>query len=170
MRIKAFFMLPAFFKHTMHLTFLYKTRPSNGQPTIRRPFYGQAKGQLRLTCAFYAECAHEGSEGSEGSKGSEGGSGGFGADYSGWRRGLGRRFARFALRAMSIKNYPHRFAKLVSWERHLCHPGRIGQPEADRPAFYFLSFSSPSSSGFQPPPNALKRDTMSVSSFPLDRV
>ncbi|WP_444214999.1 hypothetical protein, partial [Dialister succinatiphilus] len=31
----------------------------------------------------------------------------------GWRRGLGRRFARFALRAMSIKNYPHRFAKLV---------------------------------------------------------
>ena len=37
--------------------------PSNGQPTIGRPFYGQAKGQLRLTCAFYAECAHEGSEG-----------------------------------------------------------------------------------------------------------
>ena len=35
--------------------------PANGQPTIGRPFYGQAKGQLRLTCAFYAECAHEGS-------------------------------------------------------------------------------------------------------------
>ena len=35
--------------------------PLNGQPTIGRPFYGQAKGQLRLTCAFYAECAHEGS-------------------------------------------------------------------------------------------------------------
>ena len=31
----------------------------------------------------------------------------------GWRRGLGRSFARFALRAMSKKNYPHRFAKLV---------------------------------------------------------
>ena len=30
---------------------------------------------LRLTCAFYAECAHEGSEGSEG------GGGGFAADY-----------------------------------------------------------------------------------------
>ena len=34
--------------------------PANGQPTIGRPFYGQAKDQLRLTCAFYAECAHEG--------------------------------------------------------------------------------------------------------------
>ena len=43
--------------------------PSNGQPTIGRPFYGQAKGQLRLTCAFYAECAHEGAKGAEGSKG-----------------------------------------------------------------------------------------------------
>lgn len=105
-------------------------------------------------------------------EGSEGGSGGFAAIFKGrgWRRGLGRRFARFALRAMSIKNYPHRFAKLVFWERHLCHPGRIGQPETHRPALYFLSFSIPSSSGFQPPPNALKRDTMSVSSFPLDRV
>ena len=41
--------------------------PVNGQPTIGRPFYGQAKSQLRLTCAFHAECAHEGSEGSEGS-------------------------------------------------------------------------------------------------------
>ena len=41
--------------------------PVNGQSTIGRPFYGQAKGQLRLTCAFHAECAHEGSEGSEGS-------------------------------------------------------------------------------------------------------
>ena len=39
---------------------------ANGQPTIGRPFYGQAKGQLRLTCAFYAECAHEGSKGAEG--------------------------------------------------------------------------------------------------------
>ena len=28
-----------------------------GQPTIGRPFYGQAKGQLWPTCAFYAECA-----------------------------------------------------------------------------------------------------------------
>ena len=44
--------------------------PSNGQPTIGRPFYVQAKGQLRLTCAFYAECAHEGLKGSEGSEGS----------------------------------------------------------------------------------------------------
>ena len=35
--------------------------PANGQPTIGKPFYVQAKGQLRLTCAFYAECAHEGS-------------------------------------------------------------------------------------------------------------
>ena len=52
--------------------------PSNGQPTIGRPFDVQAKGGLRLTCAFYAECAHEGSEGSEGS---EGGGGGFAADY-----------------------------------------------------------------------------------------
>ena len=43
--------------------------PSNGQPTIGKPFYGQAKGQLRLTCAFYAECAHEGAKGAEGSKG-----------------------------------------------------------------------------------------------------
>ena len=34
---------------------------SNGQPTIGRPFYVQAKGQLWLTCAFYAEYAHEGS-------------------------------------------------------------------------------------------------------------
>ena len=72
-----------------------------GQPTIGRPFYGQAKGQLRLTCTFYAECAHEGSEGSEGSKGSkgskgsEGGSGGSAADFkrgaagaAGWVEGL----------------------------------------------------------------------------------
>ena len=41
--------------------------PSNGQPTIGRPFYVQAKGQLRLTCAFYAECASQGSKGSKGS-------------------------------------------------------------------------------------------------------
>ena len=46
--------------------------PSNGQPTIGRPFYGQAKGQLRLTCAFYAECAHEGSKGAKGAEGSKG--------------------------------------------------------------------------------------------------
>jgi len=63
--------------------------PSNGQPTIGRPFDVQAKGGLRLTCAFYAECAHEGS------KGSEGGGGGFAADYKkggrGWRRRLCRR-------------------------------------------------------------------------------
>ena len=49
--------------------------PSNDQPTIGRPFDVQAKGGLRLTCAFYADCAHEGS------KGSEGGGGGFAADY-----------------------------------------------------------------------------------------
>ena len=57
--------------------------PSNGQPTIGRPFDVQAKGGLRLTCAFYAECAHEGSKGSENSEGSEGseGGGGFAADY-----------------------------------------------------------------------------------------
>ena len=63
--------------------------PSNGQPTIGRPFDVQAKGGLRLTCAFYAECAHEGS------KGSEGGGGGSAADYKkggrGWRRRLCRR-------------------------------------------------------------------------------
>ncbi len=46
--------------------------PSNGQPTIGRPFYGQAKGQLRLTCAFYAECAHESSKGAKGAEGSKG--------------------------------------------------------------------------------------------------
>ena len=48
---------------------IFLDTPFDGQPTIGRPFYGQAKGQLRLTCAFYAECAHEGSEGSKGSKG-----------------------------------------------------------------------------------------------------
>ena len=42
------------------------------QSTIGRPFCGQAKGQLRLTCAFYAECAHEGSQGLKGSKGGGG--------------------------------------------------------------------------------------------------
>ena len=46
--------------------------PANGQPTIGRPFYGQAKGQLRLTCAFYAECAHEGAKGAKGAEGSKG--------------------------------------------------------------------------------------------------
>ena len=49
--------------------------PSNGQPTMGKPFDVQAKEGLRLTCAFYAECAHEDSEGSEG------GGGGFAADY-----------------------------------------------------------------------------------------
>ena len=35
--------------------------PFDGQPTIGRPFYVQAKGGLWLTCAFYAECANGGS-------------------------------------------------------------------------------------------------------------
>ena len=32
--------------------------PANGQPTIGRPFYGQAKGQLRLTWRSYAGLPH----------------------------------------------------------------------------------------------------------------
>ena len=56
----------------------------------------------------------------------------------GWRRGLGRRFARFALRAMSIKNYPHRFAKLVPWESAYAIPG-----ESDSRKLIGLSLFSP---------------------------
>lgn len=74
----------------------------------------------------------------DGAFGAEGGSGDFAADYSGWRRGLGRRFARFALRAMSIKNYPHRFAKLVPWGSAHTIPG-----ESDSRKLIGLSLFSP---------------------------
>ena len=87
--------------------------PSNGQPTIGRPFDVQAKGGLRLTCAFYAECAHEVSKGSEDSEGSEGAGGGFAADYkkvASLRSGSKetRKLAAFPMDMQSFETSTHR--------------------------------------------------------------